>query len=364
MKIAFSLFRYFPFGGLQRDMVAIGDELAGRGHEITVFTRDWNGDRPTNMAIEELPQQSLTNHGADAAFARQMRQRWSGFDVRVGFNKMAGLDVYYAADGCIAARSGKGPKYWLPRYRSRLAMESAVFSPSADTRILSISPPQKALYQAAYGTDDARFVDLPPGIRRDRRMPEDYAQQRQHLRQKLGIAEGGRLLLFVGSGFRTKGLDRAIAAAAAVMQEQDRFVVVGADRAGTYQRQAEKAGIAQQVSFVGGQDNIPAWLWAGDLLLHPAYAENTGTVLLEAAIAGMPVLTTSACGYAPYIHEAGMGSVIDAGAVTETVLAEHARALLAVPRDSWLPKARDFADHADIYSLVMHAADAIVESQP
>mgnify|MGYP000075434649 CR=1 FL=1 len=28
--------------------------------------------------------------------------------------------------------------------------------------------------------------------------------------------------------------------------------------------------------------------------LHPAYAENTGTVLLEAAVAGVPVITTSA----------------------------------------------------------------------
>ena len=364
MKIAFSLFRFFPFGGLQRDMLAIGAELVSRGHDVTIFTRDWQGEMPAHMTVQTLPNRAISNHAADARFARSVRSYWRDFDVCVGFNKMAGLDFYYAADGCIAATAGRGPKYWLPRYRTRLAMEESVFAPQAQTRILSISPPQKALYQQVYGTDESRFVDLPPGIRRDRQMPADYPARRAAHRSALGLVEGARLLLFVGSGFRTQGLDRALVAAAAVMGKDDRFVVVGADRDGPYQRQAAAAGIAAQVMFVGGQDNIPEWLWAGDLLLHPAYAENTGTVLLEAAIAGMPVLTTSACGYAPYIHSSGMGSVIDAGDVSDQQLEDHARALLRVPRESWLPKARAFADHADIYSLVAHAADAILEDRP
>lgn len=359
MNIAFALFRYFPFGGLQRDMAAMATELVARGHAVTVFTRDWQGEVPAGIQVEILPVRALSNHVADARFVEQVQQRWHDFDVRVGFNKMAGLDVYYAADGCLASRYGRSVKTWLPRYRVRLAQEAAVFATTSATRILSISPPQRALYQACYGTAPERFIDLPPGIRRDRRMPEDYAARRQQWRAQQGLADGARLLLFVGSGFRTKGLDRALQAAAGVLRAGDRFVVIGADRADRYQRQARALGISAQVDFLGGQDRIPEWLWAADLLLHPAYAENTGTVLLEAAIAGVPVLTTDVCGYAPYIEQANMGTVMRSDEISAAELAARADALLQVPRADWWPRAAAFADTADIYSLVSHAVNAI-----
>lgn len=50
---------------------------------------------------------------------------------------------------------------------------------------------------------------------------------------------------------------------------------------------------------------------AADLLLHPAYQEAAGIVLLEAVTAGLPVLTTCVCGYAHYIVDANCGAVID-----------------------------------------------------
>lgn len=359
MNIAFALFRYFPFGGLQRDMAAIAAELVARGHAVTVFTRDWQGGVPDGISVKHLPVRALSNHAADARFAEQVQEHWRDFDVRVGFNKMDGLDFYYAADGCLAARYGNSLKNLLPRYRVRLAQEAAVFAAGLSTRILSISPPQRQLYRQCHGTESARFVDLPPGIRRDRRMPDNYAQRRQQWRQQQGLADEARLLLFVGSGFRTKGLDRALQAAAGVLRDNDRFVVIGADRASRYQRQAQALGIGSQVHFLGGQDRIPEWLWAADLLLHPAYAENTGTVLLEAAIAGVPVLTTEVCGYAPYIEQAQMGTVLRSETITAQVLVASAEALLQAPRGSWWPRARAFADSADIYSLVAHAADAI-----
>jgi UDP-glucose:(heptosyl)LPS alpha-1,3-glucosyltransferase len=95
--------------------------------------------------------------------------------------------------------------------------------------------------------------------------------------------------------------------------------------------------------------------------VHPAYAENTGTVLLEAAIAGLPVLTTRACGYADYIRDADLGRVLDEPTAESLVAA--ARELLSIDRPAWWEKAARFAEQADIYSLVDHAVDAI-EGEP
>ena len=355
MKLAFLLFEYFPYGGLQRDMLAIAEAAEARGHQVTVFTRAWHAERPASPRVETLEVGARSNHGRDAAFVAAVGARLTGFDRVGGFNKMPGLDWYYAADGCLAARY-RGPRRWLPRYRSKLAMEAAVFDPAAGTGVLSISPLQRALYQRHYGTPDHRFVDLPPGIRRDRALPEDHALRRARLRTEMGIGETTPMLLFVGSGFRTKGLDRAIRALAR-LPEETRLFVVGDDNAGPYQRLARRLKVDDRVRFMGGQDNVPDWLWSADLLLHPAYAENTGTVLLEAAVAGLPVLTTRACGYAGYIGDGGLGRVLDDPDGEE--LAAAATDLLARPRDHWREQGRRFAAEADIHGLVERAVDAI-----
>ncbi|WP_255211100.1 hypothetical protein [Methylogaea oryzae] len=38
MKLAFALFKYFPYGGLQRDFIRIAGLCRDRGHEIHVYT--------------------------------------------------------------------------------------------------------------------------------------------------------------------------------------------------------------------------------------------------------------------------------------------------------------------------------------
>lgn len=356
MKMAFALFEYFPYGGLQRDMLAIAQCAVARGHQVTIFARSWQGEAaPAGIAVELLPVTAASNHARDQVFAQQVQSRWKDFDLRVGFNKMPGLDWYYAADGCLAERY-RPPQSWLPRYRSKLAMERAVFDKASGTRILSISPPQMALFVAHYQTPSQRFVSLPPGIRRDRVLPDDYAPRREAFRKQLGLSGDDTMLLFVGSGFRTKGLDRAIEVLASL--EHGQLFVVGDDRKARFMKLAERAGVAARIHFMGGQDNVPLWLWSADLLLHLAYAENTGTVLLEAAIAGLPVLTTQACGYSPYIEGAAMGRVM-ANDASPAERAAAARALLAEDRDSWRHKGRQFAGSGDIYDLVEHAVRAL-----
>ena len=38
MQLAFVLYKYFPFGGLQRDFMRIALECQKRGHQIRVYT--------------------------------------------------------------------------------------------------------------------------------------------------------------------------------------------------------------------------------------------------------------------------------------------------------------------------------------
>jgi UDP-glucose:(heptosyl)LPS alpha-1,3-glucosyltransferase len=65
------------------------------------------------------------------------------------------------------------------------------------------------------------------------------------------------------------------------------------------------------VRFLGGRSDTSRFYAAADFLLHPAYSESAGKVLLEALTYGLPVLTTDTCGYAPHILAAQAGAVIE-----------------------------------------------------
>lgn len=46
MIVAFCLYKYFPFGGLQRDFMRIAQTVAARGHHVRVYTQSWERRMP------------------------------------------------------------------------------------------------------------------------------------------------------------------------------------------------------------------------------------------------------------------------------------------------------------------------------
>lgn len=366
MRLAFVLFKYFPFGGLQRDAMAIAEACAGRGHEITFFVQAWQGDQPAFADVRVLPCKAWSNHGRAREFVRQLPDALAqaGVDKVIGFDKMPHLDVYYAADSCLAEKSAQEHSSWYrctPRVRQFLALEQAVFGADSNTNILLISAAEKQRYQSHYQTTDSRMAVLPPGIREDRKVPRDYEQQRVAFRAEFA-PDGQPLLLFVGSGFRTKGLDRALQAFAAVKAHSSyksaRFLIVGDDKSAAFEKLAAKLGVAGSVEFLGGRNDVTRFFWGCDVLIHPAYRENTGTVLLEAMIAGLPVVTSDACGYAHYVTEAGLGQAVGLP-FNQSEFEQGVLSALSMARSECLQRAQAFADNSDIYSMVPRAVSLI-----
>jgi UDP-glucose:(heptosyl)LPS alpha-1,3-glucosyltransferase len=365
--LAFCLFRYFPHGGLQRDMLAIATECHRRGHAVTVYTQSWQGPRPAWLNVRLLRTVALTNHGQCRSYARRLERTLfdAPVDLAVGFNKMPGLDVYYAADGCYKARAVEqhGWLYRLnPRYRLYQSFEEAVFADGSKTHILMLSKIQEALYVKHYGTAAGRIHFLPPNVARDRLAGPDSPQMRRAARQEFGLPPDDKLLLQLGSGFRTKGLDRSIRALASLPREllaRTRLYVVGADRKAGYERLARRLGVADRVVFLGPRDDVPRILLAADLLVHPAYHENTGTVLLEALAAGLPVVASGVCGYAHYVEEAHAGWVIpepfDQSLFEHTVRTALERPDLAEVGQ----RGAAYARKEDLYGMVRAAVDVI-----
>lgn len=373
MQLAFLLYKYFPFGGLQRDFVRIAQECQRRGHRIRVYTLSWEGEVPQGFELVKVPVRSMLNHRRYARFTEwvQADMRRRPVDRVVGFNKMPGLDVYYAADPCYEDKARKLRQWWYrfsPRYRHFSAYERAVFAPEAHTQLLMISATQQELFKHYYGTPAERFHLLPPGISPDRRAPANAAQLRETARsrfaQEFDLPDNALLLVQIGSDFYRKGLDRSIRAVAALppsLRQRTRLIAVGADDPARMQALAAQEGVGGQILFPGGRHDIPDFLLAADLLLHPARHENAGIVLLEALVAGLPLLVTEVCGYAHHVAEAKCGLVAPEPFDQQTVNEQLTQMLGDdAARVTWQANALRYAEEQDLYSLPQKAADVIV----
>ena len=372
MQLAFALYKYFPFGGLQRDFMRIALECQRRGHAIRVYTPIWEGEVPSGFDVRVAPVKALFNHRRNEKFSV-----WIAADLArdpvdrlIGFNKMPNLDVYYAADGCYEdkAQTLRNPLYrkW-GRYRHFADYERAVFGADAKTEILMISEVQQPLFIKHYDTPLERFHLLPPGIAQDRRAPANAAEIRADFRREFKLKDDDLLLVQIGSGFKTKGVDRSLKALAALpsaLKKRTRLFVIGQDDPKVFQVQSAALGLSDQVQFMKGRSDIPRFLLGADLLIHPAYNENTGTVLLEALVAGLPVLVSAVCGYAHYIAEAQSGLVLDEP-LEQAQLNQYLTTMLTddAARATWSRNGLAFAETADLYSMPQHAADVILAEQ-
>ena len=367
LKLAFCLFAYRPYGGLQRDFHRIAQACADRGHRVDVYTKEWQGRVPADFNVQVLPVRGFRNHARNRDFVRRVTRvlREQAHDVVIGFNRMPGLDIYYAADPCYVARVREihGSLYRLTaRYRYNAAMERALFSPGSDTRILLLSEREMETFMRIYATPRERFRLLPPGIARDRQLPPDAQRIRESFRREFSLGERDRLLLMVGSGFRTKGLDRALRALASLPDEPGRctrLMVVGDDKERAFRRLARKLGIEERVLFMRGQPDVTRFMLGADLLIHPAYSELAGMVLLEAMIVGLPVLATDVCGYAFHIERAQAGRVL-ASPFEQAKLNRLLAWMLEAPeRRQWSENGIRYGRTQDLYSMPEVVADEI-----
>jgi len=315
MKLGFCLFKYFPYGGLQRDFMDVAQRCLAAGHEIYVYTLAWQGEMPAAFKVRIIESKAWSNHRKYEKYHQQMLRLRSQdqLDCVIGFNKMPGLDVYFASDPSYKVKPHNLIQRLGARYRHFIQYEEAVCGPVSQTHILTIAPAQQQEYQRAWDMEDSRFTLLPPGISREALPDSQAASHRARIRAEFGVKEDEFLLLMIGSGFRTKGLDRALLALKALpepLRDKTRLGVIGQDKPDYFEKMAAGMGLANQVKILPGRADIAAVMQAGDCLIHPAYREVAGKVILEAVVGGLPVLVSDVCGYAHHVEQAEAGYVL------------------------------------------------------
>ena len=366
MRIAFVIFRLAPAGGLEQHCLRLADILTGRGAAVTLITTRAPDAPPAGLAIEIVRPRGLGNHRRLAAFAEDAAKAVTGrFERTVAFHAIPGFEMIFCADPSRALPPI--PRRWLPRYRAYAELEDQAMAKNGARLVLTLSGAQRNAFIRNHYAAPERFALLSPTVDRLRVRPAPSPEARDAARQALGLQAAGPVWLWIGLQPKTKGLDRALAALAAVPRA--RLVVCGlepARRAGAARvRRARRLGVGRRVVWLGfsSEAALSGAMAAADLLLHPSRADVTGTVILEAMAAGLPVVTTAVCGYGEHVASAAAGVVLAEPfdpAELRLALSAATPGRLA----TWSANALAYAGRDDLFSGLDVAADLILKASP
>ena len=243
-----------------------------------------------------------------AAAVRVARGR--SWDVVQNHERTLGQDVYRAGEGChrgwLAARARRGRGVYNAVV---VALERQVFARTP--RIAAIAKLGKAEIERLYAVAPARVDVVYNGVDLARFHPSVRARERRSARAAAAVPGDAPALAFVGSGFERKGLATAIDALAR-LPDDARLLVVGKGDIGLYHAQAERAGVAKRVAWLGARPDVERWYAAADVVVLPTIYEPFGNVHLEALASGMPIVTTSRAGGAEVVRDE-CGAVVEPG---------------------------------------------------
>lgn len=142
--------------------------------------------------------------------------------------------------------------------------------------------------------------------------PVISSHEREIIRREIAGDTTSRLIFCVGRMVAGKGLSELLAAFSRVRADYPDLLLIfigdGDLKAQTI-KDAEQKKIVNSIRFLGIRNDVQRLLACGDLYISASYSEGMSIALLEAMMAGLPIVATSV-GEAPYLLADNRGVLI------------------------------------------------------
>jgi D-inositol-3-phosphate glycosyltransferase len=188
---------------------------------------------------------------------------------------------------------------------------------AAADRVIAATLAEKAQLEWLYKADIQKISVIPPGVdtRHFYPIPSDEAKS------FIGLPQNERMILFVGRIEPLKGVETIIRAMSKLRisdvsrKHPVHLAIIGGDpEASPEQMNAEMLRLQQlchdlcmdrMVVFLGkrGQDTLPYYYSAAEVLVMPSHYESFGLVALEAMACGIPVVASQVGGLAFLVQD-------------------------------------------------------------
>jgi UDP-glucose:(heptosyl)LPS alpha-1,3-glucosyltransferase len=294
MKVALVIEKFSPAGGAERQCVNLARILLQRGHEVHVFARQIADG--VGYVAHKVPVDGMFRHMSFDMQSRKLLEKES-FDIIHSFTRTAYQDILRLGGGTHREYLIKtDPAYsflgrlWRkirPKERFELELERESFQPYASKRIVAVSHRVKEEVVRHYGVPAEKIVVIHNGVDSNEFKPS--AEARRLIRNQIGLEDSDYTLLFVGSGFRRKGLESAIAAVDRVPSAK--LVVVGEGNARPHPR----------VLMLGRRTDVSHLYAAADAFIFPTLYDPFPNAVLEAMSSGIPAIVTRVAGVSEII---------------------------------------------------------------
>ena len=322
MKIGLAHKRLDSRGGTELDFYRTAIGLRDRGHEIHLFCSEFAIDPPPGVSKHVVPVLPLGRTARLWSYARtapKIIDSWC-CDLVINFGRMISQDILRSGGGShrgflqrLEEEQGKGRRLWhglSPYHRSLLALERQQFRAGHYRKILAVSGEVKRELSASYGVPESKIAVIHNGVDERRFHPGLRDRFRDAVREECKIPLDAPVVLFVGSGFRRKGLDRLLRAWNLPAMQDAHLIVVGADaRLGGYKAMAERHAKGR-VSFVGRREDVERYYGAADAVALPSIQEAFGNVVLESLAVGLPVVVSETVGAAEILKGPLIGGIV------------------------------------------------------
>lgn len=321
MKIAFLIYNYAPSrGGQERYLARLAGALAGRGHEIHVFSARAEREAAGNIRLHLVRAAGKNSLLKMISYIRAARVSLARekFDIVSGMTRFYPLDVFRLGSGIHEVWLEKKSDSAVSRALSRarpfnrylLGLERKMFTPANCARIIANSRLCRGHLLSRYDYPAERVTVVYNGIDASRFHPGLRDEYRGDLRVRLGVPPAAAAALFLSNNPKRKGLDIAIRALSLSPGRGTYLLAAGSGRTGPYRRLAEKLGVAGRVRFLGRVADVRPLYGSADFLILPTRYDPFANVCLEGMACGLPVITTRDNGASEIIEEGVNGFVV------------------------------------------------------
>lgn len=318
MKIAFVKQKYVPFGGGEGYLAALLDACAEKGHEVHVITTRWDNRQKYPFAVHVAHINKLSRRSRVLSFADSVRRvvQNHSFDVVFSLERTTGQQIWRAGDGIYSKWLKQRALYEPPfktlfnrlSFGQRAVMEIERRCVESTPYIIANSEMIRQDLKEAYPRMSAQVEVIYNGYDPARFSLSGRDEDRQAVRQQLGLSPTEPVLLFAASGWRRKGLLELLQA----LQElpQVKLLILGRDKIAEWRQVAGKLRVGPQLLFLEPRKDIHRLYHAVDATMLPSWYDTFGFVTLESLACGTPAVVSRFAGSHELIRPGLNGMVV------------------------------------------------------